>query len=235
MALFCHIFTQPISDSGCVEYAWVLLRRPLPFPPSPLSVRRSHTQPCPRQKTDATITPFSPYRVTQKVSDLGWVDSNLRCSTPLLGQYSYSSGPPAGKSPNLSQPNRGPRPSGSPCTFLLGMDRMERWNHTGWNTTAATPPPLPIHSAMKGEKGERQADCPPRMPNAERAMEALSTLFRSPFSACTKARLLGPYGLVQWRSRASLHQIFIKINNPRQLLRRKLCCSSAAGRRGCHT
>ena len=29
---------------------------------------------------------FELYRVTQKVSDLGWVDLDLECSTILLGQ-----------------------------------------------------------------------------------------------------------------------------------------------------
>ena len=124
---------------------------------------------------------------------------------------------------------------------LLSFVFLSCWEWIGWNDGTQQPPPtpLPIHSAMKGEKGERQADCRP-LPGCQMQKglwRGLSTLFRSPFSACTKARLLGPYGLVQWHSRASLHQIFIKINNPRQLLRRrgKLCSNSAAGCRGWHT
>ena len=139
-----------------------------------------------------------------------------------------------GKSPNLSQPRSKTLwvtlyfPVGNGSDGTMEPYRMEH------NSRHAAPTSYSLGHEGR-ERGKTGGLPSPECQMQKGPLEALSTLFRSPFSACTKARLLGPYGLVQWRSRASLHQIFIKINNPRQLLRRKLCCSSAAGRRGCHT
>ena len=43
------------------------------------------------------------YRVSQQVSELGWVDLDLGCSTTLLGcrVASYNSGSPAGGTPQI--------------------------------------------------------------------------------------------------------------------------------------
>ena len=67
------------------------------------------------------------YRVTQQVSDLGWVDFTLDVP-PVLpscsahSAYLSSALVDLGRrwnSPNQSHPNQGPRPAVSPCTNIL--------------------------------------------------------------------------------------------------------------------
>ena len=56
------------------------------------------------------------YRVTQQVSDLGWVDLDFGCSTILPGSRQLQKRPTSRRnSLNISQPNPGPRPAESPC------------------------------------------------------------------------------------------------------------------------
>ena len=59
---------------------------------------------------------------TQKVSDLVWVDLDLRCSIILLAEkvaMVAALQPSQGSSPNLSQPIPGLRLSGSPCKSVM--------------------------------------------------------------------------------------------------------------------
>ena len=85
----------------------------------------AHMRATPRLSLEKLLYPTSNiytwiilYRVTHLVANLGWVDYDLGCSTILLGQkVATVAATSQGNSPNLSQPNPGSPPDGSPCIF----------------------------------------------------------------------------------------------------------------------